>query len=192
MFTYRPTQALACHKVTLTQNKGSGKFSIDVEAIELVSEDTEVIDTSQKPYLTRLICGFTIKYESCVFENTPELIPCLEADLDAVCRILPSRARELLQKDTYFWINESLIYGPKKKPIVGKAMCFHPEASWLKRMGTSVEKAGCIEMYEVDDYIKSRGLWGRGGLLLHELCHAYHCKVVPDGYESKLVQEVRE
>ena len=38
----------------------------------------------------------------------------------------------------------------------------------------SEAKAGCVEVYAAADYLADRGLWGDGGVLLHELSHALH------------------
>jgi hypothetical protein len=50
----------------------------------------------------------------------------------------------------------------------------------------SVEKAGCIEVYSAEGYLEdhARKLWGCGGLILHELSHAYHDKFCLDGYNN--------
>ena len=40
--------------------------------------------------------------------------------------------------------------------------------------GMNPAKAGGVEMYTPADYLESRGHWGDGGVILHELCHAFH------------------
>lgn len=72
-------------------------------------------------------------------------------------------------------------------------MCYHPKggAQWLESNGLSVLKAGCVEMSRVDDYLDSRGLWGDGGLLLHELSHAYHDQLCEGGYDCAEIIQVR-
>ena len=52
------------------------------------------------------------------------------------------------------------------------------------------DKAGGIEMYSAQNFLSSRKLWGLGGLVLHELTHAYHNKHTPDGFDNPDVQEV--
>ena len=95
----------------------------------------------------------------------------------------------LLQSSTVFWINESLVYGSN---VRGKGCCYHARdgQDWLSRMGCHVAKAGGIEMYSTRDYVNDRGLWGAGGVLAHELCHAYHDKHVPGGYNNKEILDV--
>jgi hypothetical protein len=49
----------------------------------------------------------------------------------------------------------------------------------------SERKQKCIEINDGLNYKKDLDLWGRGGLMLHELSHAYHHRMLPDGYDNK-------
>jgi hypothetical protein len=73
-------------------------------------------------------------------------------------------------------------------------MCYHPHkgAPWLEAHGLSPVKSGCVEVNRFDDYLGSRELWGVGGLLLHELCHAFHDKHTPGGYDCSMIREAYE
>jgi len=103
---------------------------------------------------------------------------------------LPRHAQNKLCVSTIFWLNKSQLYGPcKEDPIEGKGACFHPAADWLIENGERAEKAGGVEFYSMKDYFEDRHLWGPGGVILHELCHAYHAKFVPDGYNNTAIQE---
>lgn len=55
----------------------------------------------------------------------------------------------------------------------------------MSEHGCSLEKAGCIEIYRASEYLSDRNLWGVGGLLLHELSHAYHDKHCPNGFKCE-------
>jgi hypothetical protein len=70
-------------------------------------------------------------------------------------------------------------------------MCYHPYggSKWLESHGLSPIKSGSVEINRVDDYLESRELWGVGGLLLHELCHAFHDKHTPEGYGCALIRQ---
>ena len=68
-------------------------------------------------------------------------------------------------------------------------MCFHPESSWLKENGMSTKKCHGIELYRCTDYMDDYDLWGDGGVILHELSHAWHCCFVNDGYRNKLIRD---
>lgn len=54
----------------------------------------------------------------------------------------------------------------------------------------TASKAGCVEIYNyATDYMSDVDLWGPGGVMLHELCHAYHFHCLKGGYENKEVKE---
>ncbi len=82
-------------------------------------------------------------------------------------------------------------YGPKSNPKCFKGCAFHPKngENWLKRNCLNVDKKGCIEIFDAKDYLDSRKLWGIGGLILHELSHAYHDKHCENGYENEIILE---
>ena len=156
----------------------------------ILEEEDEVIDTTRKEYLLKEINGFTIHYEPDVFECTPDLEKCITDDLEYVCLLLPDSARQKLQKSTPFWINTKISYGPKRKPVVGTSACFHPGEGWLRKMGLNPKKCGGVEIYSAKNYVTSRRMWGTGGLLLHELCHAYHFKHTAGGYDNIPIRDV--
>jgi hypothetical protein len=84
------------------------------------------------------------------------------------------------------WLNDTLTYGCREEPVVGRGCCYHPEggADWLSSNGMSTKKSGCIEIYSAVDYLNDNGLWGVGGVLVHELSHAYHNKYCEGGYTN--------
>lgn len=86
-------------------------------------------------------------------------------------------------------MNESLTYG---RNIVGHGCCYHHShgQAWLMENGLNVCKAGSIEIYDINSYMQDCDYWGRGGVLMHELSHAYHNKHIVDGFENKCIREV--
>lgn len=113
----------------------------------------------------------------------------IAADLKVACSRLPPHARKKLQRSTPIWINKTLAYGPKVAPIRGANMCFHPGSSWLIRNGMSPAKKGGVEMFKSSAYLDDCHLWGVGGLMLHELSHAWHYLHCDDGYDNATIQE---
>ena len=67
-------------------------------------------------------------------------------------------------------------------------MAFHPSKDWLVSNGLSAEKAGNVECFRARDYLQSRVLWGPGGLILHELSHAFHHKHCSKGFDCDLTK----
>jgi hypothetical protein len=90
-------------------------------------------------------------------------------------------------------VNESLVYGTCiARQVTGRHMCYHPStgAAWLRRHGLRESKAGCVEMSCAADYLQTRTTWGVGGLLLHELSHAFHDLGCPGGYSCDTISKV--
>ena len=154
--------------------------------------DPTPLDTTDKVYLDATIGGWPCKVEENWHEGDKRLQMLWEDHLRTATKCLPPHARQGLAKSTPFYINKTMLYGPKVSPIRGSAMCFHPGKGWLEQMGMSTNKAECVEVYCAKQYYDDYELWGPGGVLLHELCHAYHHKMLKDGYENKEIKECWE
>ena len=183
-FVYRPSVTGAGLRHTLTVS------SPTQVAVRVGKIDKELFDSSTKPYERVTIAGFCVCYEEGVFGrggDGPRARRLLEGDLEEVRRLLPAAACRRLQINTRIYVNENLSFGTKTNPIVGRGACFHPAggAAWLKKNGCSIEKEGCIELYSIEDYITSHTHWGKGGSILHEFCHAFHNKLVPQGFDNE-------
>jgi hypothetical protein len=50
----------------------------------------------------------------------------------------------------------------------------------------------CVEVNDAPHYRKDCDLWGIGGVMLHELSHAYHHGMLPNGYDNKEIQKCYE
>ncbi|WP_367873682.1 hypothetical protein [Luteolibacter sp. Populi] len=63
-----------------------------------------------------------------------------------------------------------------------RGACYHPSADWLKDNGRVVEMARSIELQNIDNFID----WSptQPLMILHELSHAWHHRVLPQGYEN--------
>lgn len=189
LFAFRPLTKGFKYIITIdkvgteaTQTLRDLKLGLTYE--EMIDE-SDVIDTSEKEYIPSTCCGFVTMLEPGV-EDVPGFLEALEEDLTQVCNLLPESACKLLQEDTVFWVNKSISFGPKRKPIRGKACTFHPKggSGWLKKMGMNVNKCGGVEFYSAEGHVSSRKNWGVGGILVHELAHAYHNKHCPNGFDN--------
>lgn len=190
VFFYRPERGYRMHELEVRSQRPV-KIVLKSRDIRQQYSKARVVDSTSKPYATTEICGFTIKYEEGLFED-PELSafrPTFTADLEQVRGLLASRYAvplALLQESTIIWVNRSLVYG---EGVQGRACCHHPHngQGWLRSMGCHPEKAGGIEIYRASDYLADRGLWGPGGILMHELAHSYHNQHVANGYQNRAV-----
>ncbi|KAL7569380.1 hypothetical protein ACA910_010466 [Epithemia clementina (nom. ined.)] len=122
----------------------------------------------------------------------------LAQDLDQALQYLPRHAKRLLKAHDFeknndappccIWINREFQYGPQSAPESCTHMCFHPGRDWLQRNRMHPQKYACVEVYCLEDYFSDCHDWGRGGVLVHELSHAYHSTCVPDGYDNAEIQ----
>jgi len=101
-----------------------------------------------------------------------------------VARHLPSHAVEYLRRNCPVWVNSSIKYGPKQCPVTGKGCCYHPNKTWLVENGLRKDKHMCVEVNSGECYRRDLELWGKGGVLVHEFSHAYHHRMLPNGYDN--------
>jgi hypothetical protein len=162
--------------------------------------DATPIDTTTKIYTAATLGGWPVRLDPAWDSVDPILQIKLATDLERAMQVIPSHAvRQLLVQDndnntytntnkcattTLLWVNKTLTYGPAATPRVGRGCCFHTGAAWLEQQGMHPEKAQCIELYDLDYYQNTSTNWGMGGVMVHELSHAYHFKCLPQGYEN--------
>ncbi|MBS0211089.1 MAG: hypothetical protein JSS27_19260 [Planctomycetes bacterium] len=130
-------------------------------------------DADEKPfaptaaYRVETIQGFTVLINPEVSEHPDEAAAMrkeLDAQLQAIVRVVPAKAVEALRR-VRMWIEW------EKKPK--GAAEFHPSAQWLTNHGYNPEKAGCIELSNARNFVN----WSRTAqpwMVLHEMAHAYH------------------
>jgi hypothetical protein len=184
------TTTTTMYKFPRLLSNDEGEYTITVSLSRL---DSTPLDTSNKQYDDVILGGWPCRVEPGCFP--PDMtIPGggrnllrmrFELDLMAASMLLPPDARSKLKKCTLIWINKSQSYGPKVAPVRARDACFHPGAGWLKKVGMSTDKCGGIEFFDARHYLSDCDLWGPGGLMLHELSHAWHCKFIKDGYDNQ-------
>lgn len=192
IFHYTPTVGNGRHRMTvglrapsLLSRHRTPTITVSLE-FEPKDEDDEVIATSDKVYEPLFINGFKLFCEPGVFDVTPGLEEGLCADIAMLTKLLPPSAKSLLQDGTSIYLNTTLRYGTKKRPVDGTSMCYHEHDGqpWLLANGLSPLKAGCVEIANAAEYLRTRGHWGVGGVLIHEFCHAFHNKHCLDRFEN--------
>ena len=180
------------HLVTIS----SGKTTVCCAAAkdflvmaELGAVDPTPLDTTDKYYGKTTLGGWPVRVEKNWHGGNQKLKHLFDEHLRTATKFLPPHAREGLKKNTPFFINKSQSYGPAVCPVKGRGMCFHPDDSWLEQNGMCKDKVECIEVYRCQEYETDCDQWGPGGVLLHELCHAYHWKMVPGGYDNSEIKK---
>jgi len=170
--------------------------------VRLAQIDPTPVDVSSKHYDHVTLGGWPCRIEPGCFHHSSEkecrengkcsLQSRFETDIAAACQSLPPMAREKLQLSTPIWINKSHMWGPRVAPIRGRDACFHPGAQWLSRNGDNPLKCGGVEFYDANHYLSDCDHWGPGGLILHELSHAWHNIHVANGYDNEQIEECYE
>lgn len=190
---YKPLRSGCRHLLALrreipTQGRRLGRVVASSSCEEL--RDDEVIDTCGKSYKQADMSGFRVWFEPGALEMEAAGAA-LREDLARCVELLPARAVRRLAADTHIYLNKSLTYGTKNRPVVGRSCTYHSVlgGEWLRRNGMSELKRGCVEIFDPAEYVESRGDWGAGAGLLHELCHAYHDKCCPGGFEGEMIRE---
>lgn len=153
---------------------------------------TDFIDNSKNRYTAhKLKCGVTIQVGEHVLEECPTVLKDLNNDLVGCISVLPPSVRSLVRR-TKIWLNRSYSYGPKDNPKIVKHTTAHHSAGWLYCVRDLPEKEESIEIYNAAEYQKIRAHYNGGGLMLHELCHIIHQKVLPGGLENTMVREIHK
>lgn len=165
--------------VYIPQNDGYAehKITINKEANKIKAELGKMRETktwTMDSYEKYVIKGFTIYFEIGLLSKYRALLHFLKADLQKINALVPAAALKILHSTSLFMNDNFLYYNYEKKPVYRppESMCFHPDGTWLTAHGNLVQKAECVEVYRVKDWIKDRAIMPM--VLLHELAHAYH------------------
>jgi hypothetical protein len=128
-------------------------------------------------YEPRRIEGWMVVVDRGFLGRSPGLadrtLTLLGAQLDRVARRLPAGAVEKLRA-VRIWVEEAEPHHP--------CMAYHPHAGWLRDHGMSPEKARSVEIANARNFLgwTEQQPW----MVLHELAHAYHHQILPDGFEN--------
>ena len=121
-------------------------------------------------YETRQLEGWTLRVhrqllnETVLVEDTLRLLEC---QLRQIVRVVPTNALTRL-REVPIWIELAHPRHP--------CMCYHPSAEWLREHDMNPEKAGSVEIANAKTFLQ----WTHSQpmMVLHELAHAYHHRVV--------------
>ncbi len=93
----------------------------------------------------------------------------LDRKLAEVEKLVPAAALPELKK-VPLWLSRNSSPGA----------CYHPSAGWLKENQRVIEMARSIEIQNIDNFLD--WISTQPQMILHELSHAYHDRVLPQGY----------
>ena len=140
-----------------------------------MTNQTDALATTFEPtslYQQTSVNGFTILINSSVLKHPPQAKTMwqeLNLQLDAIVRVMPAKPLGALRK-VRIWVEWANRKGAAE---------FHPSAVWLSQHSDNPDKAGDIEVSNTHNFVQ----WSRADqpwMLLHELAHAYHSRVLGD------------
>jgi hypothetical protein len=127
----------------------------------------------------RSISGWTVNVHEKLLEDdskaaTSKALELLEKQLNEIVRVVPEAAVTELRK-------VPLWFSPEYPGVQPKAE-YHPDAGWLKDNGRDPAMAKSVEFTNVR--IFEREMARMPNFALHELAHAYHDRVLQDGFSN--------
>ncbi len=129
-------------------------------------------------YKTRDVSGWQVHIRTELLEKEPadtaRALTGLKTMLDAIVRDVPADAVTELKK-------VPLYFSPAYKPGRSGAE-FHPDAGWLRENGRDPAMARGVEFSGVADF--EAEMRRMPNFALHELAHAYHHRVLKDGFDN--------
>lgn len=135
---------------------------------------------------TKTVEGWTLHISDELFEKdkaaTERALELLTVQLQEITRVVPAAAVAELQK-VPLWF--SPVY-----PGVQPRAEYHPGAGWLRdhKRNPAMEKA--VEFTDIRDF--ERETKRMPNFTLHELAHAYHDRVLPNGFENEEIKAAFE
>jgi hypothetical protein len=124
-------------------------------------------------YSTKEIEGWTVFVNKTLLEEEKavgeRVLRLLRVKLYEINRVVPEKALEELHK-VPIWLEF------KNEDVA--CACYHPSREWLTRNGFNPEKARSVEIGNAKTFL--RWTLDQPAMVLHELAHAYHNRVLGD------------
>lgn len=130
-------------------------------------------------YVDKTIEGFTIKVAAKdeKFQITQQTLAKIKSDLETIVPFYSSAQLQVLCKNP-IWAEVSI------EPV--EAARYHPNVQWLIEHGYIPEKAKCVEISNMMNYLD----WSSKNqpfMLLHELSHLYHDQALSGGFNNTTI-----
>jgi hypothetical protein len=126
----------------------------------------------------RRIRGWTVHVDRGLLATDPEgtarALELMDAQLAEIERVVPAAAVERLRDVPLYVSGEYQGFGPRAE--------YHPEAGWLREHGRDPAMARAVEFTNVRVFEEDTRRMPN--FVLHELAHAYHHRVLGDGYAN--------
>ncbi len=180
------------HQLTNLLATAEFRISIELKRKELATRLVDELRASHDPRFTEphhatfTVQGWTIHLHDKLVRDhsqpTNRMLELLHGQLQRVVDAVPRPALKQL-REIPIWINPP--YGIKR----GLAE-YHPGAGWLKENGRNPEMAKAIEITNVMNFpFENRRM---PYVLLHELTHGYHDRILENGYGNAEIKAAYE
>jgi hypothetical protein len=150
-----------------------------VAALALLVQQAAFVHSPTTEYTKLELHGFEVLVSPAAMADkkaADAALAMLETKLAEVRRIVPASALEKLAA-VKVWVERD---NPENRGAV-----YHPSSEWLRQHGYNTDKARCIEIGNVRNFVD----WAtkvQPMMVLHELAHAYHHQVV--SYDDERVK----
>ena len=135
---------------------------------------------------TRVISGWTVHVSGRLLDEesvaTARALELLRSQLEEIAHVVPQTALVELQKVPLWVSPEYLNVEPRAE--------YHPDANWLRANGRDPAMATGVEFTNVR--IFEQELTRMPNFALHELAHAYHDRVLPQGFGNPRIRSAYE
>ena len=134
-------------------------------------------------HVDKLMHGFTIRIEASAekYATTQQALSKMNADLALIVPFFTEEQLIILRKNP-IWMEVSRDNG---------AAVFHPSRQWLVENGVNPDKAQCVEISNMTNYVS----WSQQNqplMILHELAHLYHHQAMDAGFDNPRIKTVFE
>jgi hypothetical protein len=114
--------------------------------------------------------------------STETALELFQKQLNEIVRVVPAGAVASLRQ-------VPLWFSPEYAGIKPRAE-YHPDASWLREHGRNPAMAKGVEFTNVREFAKEMNRMPN--FVLHELAHAYHDRVLADGFNNREIKAAYE
>ncbi len=180
---FRENSALfitAEHRYQIDRMKHCGIVLAAVIAIS--GTQSRAAETNVLSYSIKRIEGWTVHINNALLEKdrtlTEKALQLLQRQLAEIVGVVPAKAVAGL-REVQLW------FSPEYPGVKPKAE-YHPGADWLKEHGRDPAMVKGVEFTDVNEFEKEMNRMPN--FALHELAHAYHDRVLSDGFENEQIK----
>ena len=178
---------MLCRTQTGSSWRGLCREAVLLAALAVMLAECAIGFAQEPPrYQTNVVEGWTVVVNERLLANekaaTEKALEILRGQLREIVRVAPAPAVAKLREVTLWFTPEYPGVKPKAE--------YHPGARWLRYNGRDPAMVKGIEFTDIRNFeAEARRM---PNFTLHELAHAYHHRVLPDGFDNKEIKAAFE